>query len=153
MSSSSGNYSGSSGHMCTYETCVLRTSLTVDNFGRRFLGCSRYKVSILFTYSSWFTWDWNVMCSIQFMNSLVPSALSLNGLIIPLVYVGMKLPIWCNKSWIYCGVSCNLHMKGKEKLPRQQQKLPKWQKLLKTGQQKPLRGRESFELPLFKPRR
>ena len=29
----------------------------------------------------------------------------------------------------------------------------KWQKLLKTGQQKPLKGRESFELPLFKPRR
>ncbi|KAL0012600.1 hypothetical protein SO802_007708 [Lithocarpus litseifolius] len=44
MSSSSGNYSGSSGHMCTYETCVLKTSLTVDNFGRRFLGCSQYKV-------------------------------------------------------------------------------------------------------------
>ena len=33
------------------------------------------------------------MCSIQFMNSLVLSALSLNGLIIPLVCVGMKLPI------------------------------------------------------------
>ena len=47
MSSSSGNYS--SGHMCTYETCVLRTSLTMDNFGRRYLDFSRYKVSIVFT--------------------------------------------------------------------------------------------------------
>ena len=40
MSSSSGNYLGSSGDMCTYETCVLKTSLIVDNFGRRFMGCS-----------------------------------------------------------------------------------------------------------------
>ena len=53
------------------------------------------------------------MCSIQFMNRLVPSALSLDELIIPLVCVRMKLLIWCNKSWIYCGVSCNLHVKGK----------------------------------------
>ena len=36
------------------------------------------------------------------MNRLFPSALSFIGLIIPLVCVGMKLPIWCNKSWIYC---------------------------------------------------
>ena len=49
MSFSSGNYSGSSGHKCIYETCMLRTSLTVDNFGRRFMGCSQYKVGILFT--------------------------------------------------------------------------------------------------------
>ena len=35
MSSSSGNYSGSSGHMCTYKTYVLRTCLTVDNFGSK----------------------------------------------------------------------------------------------------------------------
>ena len=48
MSSLSGNYSSSSGHMYTYETYVLRTSLIVDNFGRRFLGCSRYKVSLVF---------------------------------------------------------------------------------------------------------
>ncbi|KAK9984246.1 hypothetical protein SO802_033771 [Lithocarpus litseifolius] len=53
MSSSSGNYSGSSGHMCTYETCVLRTSLTVDNFGRRFLGCSRYKVGPKCPFFKW----------------------------------------------------------------------------------------------------
>nr|XP_023891804.1 uncharacterized protein LOC112003818 [Quercus suber]XP_023892346.1 uncharacterized protein LOC112004351 [Quercus suber]XP_023920455.1 uncharacterized protein LOC112031985 [Quercus suber] len=53
MSSSSGNYSGSSGHMCTYETCVLRTSLTVDNFGRRFLGCSRYKVGPKCPFFRW----------------------------------------------------------------------------------------------------
>ena len=49
MSSSSGNYLGSSGYMCTYETYVLRTSLTVDNFGRRFVGCIQYKVSVVFT--------------------------------------------------------------------------------------------------------
>ena len=49
MSSLSGNYSSSSGHMCTYETCMLRTSPTVDNFRRRFLGCSRYKVSLVFS--------------------------------------------------------------------------------------------------------
>ena len=49
MSSSSGNYSGSSGHICTYETCVLGTSLTVDNFDRRFLGCNQYNVSIVFS--------------------------------------------------------------------------------------------------------
>jgi len=48
------------------------------------------------------------------MNRLIPSALSFIGLIIPLVYVGMKLPLWCNKSYLYCRVSCNLQMKGKE---------------------------------------
>ena len=45
MSSSSGNFSGSCGHMCNEQTCVLRTSLSLYNFGRRFLGCSHYKVS------------------------------------------------------------------------------------------------------------
>ena len=44
MSSSSGNFSGSCGHMCNEQTCVLRTSLSLYNFGKRFLGCSRYKV-------------------------------------------------------------------------------------------------------------
>ena len=44
MSSSSGNFSGSCGHMCNEQTCVLRTSLSLYNFGRRFLGCSHYKV-------------------------------------------------------------------------------------------------------------
>ena len=44
MSSSSGNFSGSCGHMCNEQTCVLRTSLSLYNFERRFLGCSRYKV-------------------------------------------------------------------------------------------------------------
>ena len=44
MSSSGGNFSGSCGHMCNVQTCVLRTSLSLYNFGRRFLGCSRYKV-------------------------------------------------------------------------------------------------------------
>ncbi|XP_050254835.1 uncharacterized protein LOC126700644 [Quercus robur] len=53
MSSSSGNYSGSCGHLCTYETCVLRTSLTVDNFGRRFLGCSRYKIGPKCPFFRW----------------------------------------------------------------------------------------------------
>ncbi|KAL0007809.1 hypothetical protein SO802_009311 [Lithocarpus litseifolius] len=53
MSSSSENYSGSSGHMCTYETCVLRISLTVDNFGRRFLDCSRYKVGPKCPFFHW----------------------------------------------------------------------------------------------------
>ncbi|XP_050246284.1 uncharacterized protein LOC126694240 [Quercus robur] len=53
MSSSSGNYSSSSGHMCTYEICVLRTSLTVDYFGRRFLGCSRYKVGPKCLFFQW----------------------------------------------------------------------------------------------------
>ena len=44
MSSSIGNFSGSCGHMCNEQTCVLRTNLSLYNFGRRFLGCSRYKV-------------------------------------------------------------------------------------------------------------
>ena len=44
MSSSSGNYLGLSGHMCNEQMCVFRTSLSLYNFGRRFLGCSCYKV-------------------------------------------------------------------------------------------------------------
>ena len=38
MSSLSGNFSGSCGHICNEQTCVLRTSLSLYNFGRRFLG-------------------------------------------------------------------------------------------------------------------
>ena len=30
--------------MCNEQSCVLRTSLSLYNFGKRFLGCSRYKV-------------------------------------------------------------------------------------------------------------
>ena len=44
ISSSSGNFSSSYGHMCNEQTCVLRTSLSLYNFGMRFLGCSHYKV-------------------------------------------------------------------------------------------------------------
>ena len=44
MSSLSGNFSGSCEHMCNEQTRVLRTSLSLYNFGRRFLGCSLYKV-------------------------------------------------------------------------------------------------------------
>ena len=44
MSSSSGNFSGSCRHMCSEQTCVLRTSLSLYYFRRRFLGFSRYKV-------------------------------------------------------------------------------------------------------------
>ena len=44
MSSSSGNFSSSCGHMCNEQTCVLRTSLSLYNFRMRFLGCSHYKV-------------------------------------------------------------------------------------------------------------
>ena len=67
MSSSSGNFSGSCGHMCNEQTCVLRTSLSLYNFGRRFLDCSRYKVG---------------------------RVLSLFRLITQPVLVGMKLHLW-----------------------------------------------------------
>ena len=53
MSSSSGNFSGSCEHMCNEQTCVLRTSLSLYNFGRRFLGCSRYKVSLKCLFFVW----------------------------------------------------------------------------------------------------
>ncbi|KAK9998048.1 hypothetical protein SO802_017651 [Lithocarpus litseifolius] len=99
MSSSSGTYSGSNGHMCTYETCVLRISLTVDNFGKRFLGCSQYKVG---PKCPFFKWNDNPTCVRR--NEAAH-----------FVQQKMDLP-----------VSCKLHMKGKEQLPRQQQKLPKW---------------------------
>ena len=45
MSSLSDNFLSSCGHMCNEQTFVLRTSLSLYNFGRRFLGCSHYKVS------------------------------------------------------------------------------------------------------------
>ena len=59
MSSSSGNFSGSCGHMCNEQTCVLRTSLSLYNFGRRFLGCSHYKVS---PKCPFFVWIDNPTC-------------------------------------------------------------------------------------------
>ena len=59
MSSLSGNFSGSCGHMCNEQTCVLRTSLSLNNFGRRFLGCSRYKVG---PKCPFFVWVDNPTC-------------------------------------------------------------------------------------------
>ena len=59
MSSSSGNFSGSCGHMCNEQTCVLRTSLNLYNFGRSFLGCSRYKVG---PKCHFFVWVDNPTC-------------------------------------------------------------------------------------------
>ena len=59
MSSSSGSFSGSCGHMCNEQTCVLRTSLSLYNFGRRFLGCSRYKVG---PKCPFFVWVDNLTC-------------------------------------------------------------------------------------------
>ena len=53
MSSSSGNFSGPSGHMCNEQTCILRTSLSLYNFGRRFLGCSHYKVGPMCPFFVW----------------------------------------------------------------------------------------------------
>ena len=60
MSSSSGNSSGSYGHMCNEQTCVLRTSLSLYNLERRFLGCSRYKVS---PKCPFFVWVDNPTCT------------------------------------------------------------------------------------------
>ena len=59
MSSLSGNFSGSCGHMCNEQTCVLRTSLSLYNFGRRILGCSRYKVG---PKCPFFVWVDNLTC-------------------------------------------------------------------------------------------
>ena len=59
MSSSSCNFLGSCGHMCNEQTCVLRTSLSLYNFGRRFLGCSRYKVG---PKCPFFVWVDNTTC-------------------------------------------------------------------------------------------
>ena len=59
MSSLSGNFSGSCGHMCSEQTCVLGTSLSLYNFGRRFLGCSHYKVG---PKCPFFVWVDNPTC-------------------------------------------------------------------------------------------
>ena len=59
MSSSSGNFLGSCGHMCNEQTCFLRTSLSLYNFGRRFLGCSHYKVG---PKCPFFVWVDNPTC-------------------------------------------------------------------------------------------
>ena len=59
MSSSSGNFSGLCGHMCNEQTCVLRISLSLYNFGRRFLGCSHYKVG---PKCPFFVWVDNPTC-------------------------------------------------------------------------------------------
>ena len=53
------NFSGSCGHMCNEQSCVLRTSLSLYNFGRRFLGCSRYKVG---PKCPFFVWVDNLTC-------------------------------------------------------------------------------------------
>ena len=42
------------------QTCVSRTSLSLYNFGRRFLGCSRYKVG---PKCHFFIWVDNPTCS------------------------------------------------------------------------------------------
>nr|XP_023921951.1 uncharacterized protein LOC112033398 isoform X3 [Quercus suber] len=42
MSSSSDFYSSFSHHLCSRDRCTQRTSLTLDNFGRRFYGCCFY---------------------------------------------------------------------------------------------------------------
>ncbi|KAL0002667.1 hypothetical protein SO802_016448 [Lithocarpus litseifolius] len=70
MSSSSGNFSGSCVHMCNEQTCVLRTSLSLYNFGRRFLGCSRYKVG---PKCPFFVWLDNLTCPRG--NEIAPLAL------------------------------------------------------------------------------
>ena len=59
MFSSSGNFLGSCGHMCNEQTYVLRTSLSLYNFRRRFLGCSHYKVG---PKCPFFVWVDNPAC-------------------------------------------------------------------------------------------
>ena len=39
MSEGSNYYSSSNGHLCDMDHCVVRTSLKLHNFGRRFYGC------------------------------------------------------------------------------------------------------------------
>ena len=50
--SSSSYYSGFSHHSCSADSCRLRTALTLNNFGRRFYGCSYYNV----VSNSWFSY-------------------------------------------------------------------------------------------------
>ena len=52
MSSSTGNgsttsgfYRAEDGHLCTLENCALRISRKANNYGRRFVGCSKFNVS------------------------------------------------------------------------------------------------------------
>ena len=45
--------------MCNEQTCVLRTSLSLYNFGRRFLDCSCYKVG---PKCPFFVWVDNLTC-------------------------------------------------------------------------------------------
>ena len=45
--------------MCNEQSCVLRTSLSLYNFGRRFLGCSHYKVG---PKCPFFVWVNNPTC-------------------------------------------------------------------------------------------
>ena len=70
MSSSSGNFSGSYGHMCNELTCVLRISLSLYNFGRRLLGCSHYKDGLKCPF---FVWVDNPTCPHR--NETAPLAL------------------------------------------------------------------------------
>ena len=60
MSSLSDNFSGSCEHICNEQTCVLRTSLNLYNFERKFFGCSRYKVGPKCLF---FVWVDNLTCS------------------------------------------------------------------------------------------
>ena len=70
MSLSSGNFLGSYGHMCNEQNCVLRTSLSLYNFGRRFLGWSHYKVG---SKCPFFVWVNNPTCPRE--NETIPLAL------------------------------------------------------------------------------
>ena len=45
--------------MCNKQTCVLRTGLSLYNFGRRFLGCNRYKIG---PKCAFFVWVNNPTC-------------------------------------------------------------------------------------------
>ncbi|KAK9998715.1 hypothetical protein SO802_018318 [Lithocarpus litseifolius] len=42
MSEGSNYYSSSNGHLCDMDRCVVRTSLKLHNFGRRFYGCREW---------------------------------------------------------------------------------------------------------------
>ena len=42
MSEGSNYYSSSNGHLCDMDRCMVRTSLKLHNFGRRFYGCREW---------------------------------------------------------------------------------------------------------------
>ena len=42
MSEGSNYYSNYNGHLCDMDRCVVRTSLSLHNFGRRFYGCREW---------------------------------------------------------------------------------------------------------------